>query len=145
MFSFFCKCSLFSTCRPFLYYWLSRVAPLLFYKSCYCIQQPQFWVSNNESFWITLKQFSTMFYHSEQFLTTFPDFNDGHPTTTCRNVCVYPFTHLGWAHSLWRFLGPQLGLLFLVAQQLNTYFCVFVCVFSVFDMKCLSLWISKIF
>ena len=59
---------------------------------------------------------------------------------TYADVCVCLSLHpLGWAHSLWRFLGPQLGLLFLVAQQLNTYFCVFVCVFSVFDMKCLSL------
>ena len=35
---------------------------------------------------------------------------------------------------------------FLVAQQLNTYFCVFVvCLSSVFDIKYLSLWISRIF
>ena len=38
---------------------------------------------------------------------------------------------------------------FLDAQQLNKYFCVFVCVFvcvsSFFYMKCLSLWISRIF
>ena len=39
----------------------------------------------------------------------------GHHDTNLRNytiVCVCLSLHpLGWAHSLWRFLGPQLGLL----------------------------------